>query len=95
MEIFWEYDEIGSMAILCNMIGYDAALVGIYCNGCFATSLDQLDSLSLVILPSTLPKSTTKLWVNPLNGSYPLVIKHSCGKSPFLMGKLTINGNFP
>ena len=27
-------------------------------------------------------------------GTYPLVISHSCGKSPFSMGKATINGHF-
>jgi len=27
-------------------------------------------------------------------GEYPLVILHSYGKSPFLIGKSTINGNF-
>ena len=28
------------------------------------------------------------------NGIYPLVIEHSYGKAPFLMGKSTINGHF-
>jgi hypothetical protein len=27
--------------------------------------------------------------------SYPLGIEHSYGKSPFFMGKSTVNGNFP
>ena len=29
-----------------------------------------------------------------MSDRYPRVMKH-CGKSPFLMGKVTINGDFP
>ena len=33
-------------------------------------------------------------YIDVLHANYPLVNKHSYGKSPFLMGKLTINGHF-
>ena len=33
--------------------------------------------------------------VDEVSPSYPLEIKHSSGKSPFLMGQLSINGHFP
>ena len=38
--------------------------------------------------------SRTGIFDRIFDGKYPLVIKHSYGKSQILMGKLAINGHF-